>query len=70
MFKHNAESPLFELFRDVFSKNVQSSMPLRWFFMFISFRQFGITGCIKFPLYGMRKSGVDQPIVAAIASSP
>ena len=31
MFKNNAESPLFELSRDVFSKNVQSSMPLRCF---------------------------------------
>ena len=53
MFKNNAESSLFEPLRDVFSKNFQSSMPFVWFLMFISFHQFGITGCIKFPLYGL-----------------
>ena len=55
MFKNNAESSLFELLRDVFSKNFQSSMPFVWFLMFISFHECGITGCIKFPLYGMRR---------------
>ena len=55
MFKNNAESSLFELLRDVFSKNFQSSIPFVWFLMFISFHQCGITGCIKLPLYGMRR---------------
>ena len=55
MLKDNAESSPFELLRDVFSKNFQSSMPFVWFLMFISFHQSGITGCIKFPLYGMRR---------------
>jgi len=31
--KNNAESSLFELLRDVFSKNFQSSMPFVWFLM-------------------------------------
>jgi hypothetical protein len=35
MFKDNIESSLFELLRDVFSKNFQSSMPFVWFLMFI-----------------------------------
>ena len=46
--KNNAESSLFELLCDVFSKNFQSSMPFLWFLMFISFYERGITGCIKF----------------------
>ena len=37
MFKNNAESSLFELLCDVFSKNFQSSMPFVWFLMFIFF---------------------------------
>jgi hypothetical protein len=37
MFKNNAVSSLFELLRDAFSKNFQSSMPFVWFLMFISF---------------------------------
>ena len=37
MFKNDAESSLFELLCDVFSKNFQSSMPFVWFLMFISF---------------------------------
>ena len=41
MFKNNAESSLFELLRDVFSKNFQSSMPFVWFLMFISFHRCG-----------------------------
>ena len=40
-FKNNAESSLFELLRDVLSKNFQSSIPLVWFLMFISFHQCG-----------------------------
>jgi len=63
MFKNNAESSLFELLRDAFSKNFQSSMPFVWFLMFISFRQCGITGCIKFPLYGMRRLYVNTAYV-------
>jgi len=59
-FKNNAESSLFELLRDVFSKNFQSCMPFVWFLMFISFRQCGITGCIKFPVYGMRRLYVNM----------
>ena len=55
MFKNDVESSLFELLCDAFSKNFQSSMPFVWFLMFISFHQCGITGCIKFPLYGMRR---------------
>ena len=43
-FKNNAESSLFELLRDVFGKNFQSSMPFVWFLMFISFHKCGITG--------------------------
>jgi len=58
--KNNAESSLFEPLRDVFSKNFQSSMPFVWFLMFISFHQCGITGCIKFPLYGMRRLYVNM----------
>src|SRR5258705_12616932 len=54
-FKNNAESSLFELLRDVFSKNSQSSMPFVWFLMFISFHRCGITGCSKLPLHGMRR---------------
>ena len=54
MFKNKAESSLFELLCDVFSKNFQSSMPFVWFFMFTSFHQCGIIDSIKFPLYGMR----------------
>ena len=54
MFKNNAEFSLFELLRDVFSKNFQSSVPFVWFLMFISFHQCGITGFI-IPLYGMRR---------------
>jgi hypothetical protein len=42
--KNNAESSLFELLRDVFSKYFQSSIPFVWFLMFISFHQWGITG--------------------------
>jgi hypothetical protein len=42
-FKNNAESSFFELLRDVFSKNFQSSMPFFWFLMFISFHECGIT---------------------------
>ena len=53
--KNNAESSLFELLRDVLGKNFQSSMPFVWFLMFISFHQWGITGRIKFPLYGARR---------------
>jgi hypothetical protein len=41
-FKNNAEFSLFELLRDVFTKNFQSSMPLVWFFMFISFHRGGM----------------------------
>jgi hypothetical protein len=55
MFKNKAESSLFELLSDVLSKNFQSSIPFVWFLMFISFHQCGITGCIKVPLYGMRR---------------
>jgi hypothetical protein len=58
--KNNAESSLFELLRDVFSKNFQTSMPFVWFLMFISFHECGITGCIKFPLYGMRRLYVNM----------
>ena len=54
-FKNNAESSLFELLRDVFGKNFQTSMPFVWFLIFISFHQCGITGCIKFPLYEVRR---------------
>ena len=39
MFKNKAESSLFELLRDVFSKNFQKSMTFVWFLMFISFDQ-------------------------------
>ena len=39
MFKNNAECSLFELLRDVFSKNFQKSMTFVWFLMFISFDQ-------------------------------
>jgi hypothetical protein len=49
--------------RDVFSKNFQSSMPFVWFLMFISFDQCGITGCVKFPLYGMRRLYVNMASV-------
>ena len=55
MFKNNAESSLFELLRDVFSKNFQTCMPFVWFLMFISFHEYCITGCIKFPVYDMRR---------------
>jgi hypothetical protein len=41
--------------RDVFSKNFQSITPFVWVLMFISFHQCGITGRIKFPLYGVRR---------------
>jgi len=60
MFKNDAESSLFELLRDVFSKNFQTSMPFVWFLMFISFHECGITGCIKFSLYGMRRLYVNM----------
>ena len=60
MFKNNAESSLFELLRDVFSKNFQTSMSFVWFLMFISFHECGITGCINFPLYGMRRLYVNM----------
>jgi hypothetical protein len=60
ILKNDAKSSLFELLRDMFSKNFQSSMPFVSFLMFISFRQCGITGCIKFPLYGMRRLYVDM----------
>jgi hypothetical protein len=46
MFKNKAGSSLFELLRDVFSKNFQSSIPFVRFLMFISFPQCGITGVI------------------------
>ena len=42
--KNNAESSLFELLCDVFSKNFQSSMPFVWFLMFISLHECGIAG--------------------------
>jgi hypothetical protein len=61
--KNNAESSFFELLRDVFSKNFQSSMPFVWFLMFISFHECGITGCIEFPLYGMRRLYVNMASV-------
>src|SRR4029079_18856753 len=35
IFKNEAESSLFELLCDVFSKNSQSGMPFVWFLMFI-----------------------------------
>jgi hypothetical protein len=54
-FKNNSESSLFELLRDVFSKNFQNSLPFVWFFMFIFFHKYGIIGCIEFPLYDMRR---------------
>ena len=60
IFKNEAESSLFELLCDVFGKNSQSGMPFVWFLMFISFHQCGITGCIKFPLYGMRRLYVNM----------
>ena len=60
ILKNNAESSLFELLRDVFSKYFQSSIPFVWFLMFISFHQCGITGRIKFPLYGMRRLYVNM----------
>ena len=52
-FKNNAESSLFELLRDVFSKNFQTSMAFVWFLMFISLHECGITGCSNFTLYDM-----------------
>jgi len=55
MIKNNAECSLFELLRDVFDKNFQTNMPFGWFLMFTSFHECGITGCIKFPLYCMRR---------------
>src|SRR5437016_12406233 len=61
--KNNAESSLFELLRDVFSKNFQTSMPFVWLLMFISFHECGIIGCIKFPLYGMRRLYVNMASV-------
>jgi hypothetical protein len=48
ILKNDAKSSLFELFRDVFGKNFQDSMPSVWSLMFISFHQSGITGCINF----------------------
>ena len=42
MFKNKAESSLFELLCDVFSKNFQSSVPFVWVLMSISFHQCGI----------------------------
>jgi hypothetical protein len=62
-FKNKAGSSLFELLRDVFSKKFQSSMPFVWFLMFISFHKCGITGCITFPLYGMRL--LPRPLASA-----
>jgi hypothetical protein len=35
-------------------------MPFVWFFMFILFHECGITGCIKFPWYGMRRLSVNM----------
>jgi len=64
--KNNAECSLFELLRDVFSKYFQSSIPFVWFLLFISFHQCGITGCIKFPLYGMRRLYVNMAPVQPI----
>jgi hypothetical protein len=46
MFKNKAGSSLFELLRDVFSKNFQSSMLFVWFLVFISFHKCCITGRI------------------------
>jgi hypothetical protein len=60
MFKNDAECSLFELLCDVFSKNFQSTMPFVWLLMFISFHQCAITGCIKFPSYGMRRLYADM----------
>jgi hypothetical protein len=74
MFKNKAESSLFELLRDVFSKNFQSRMPFVWFLMFISFHQCGIIGYIKFPLHGTRRlygdmAHVKHPIVTTTSFS-
>ena len=46
MFKNNAESSLFELLCDVFSKDFQSRMPFVWFLMFISFRPVAFLGIV------------------------
>jgi hypothetical protein len=54
IFKNDAESSLFELLRDVFSKKFQSSMPFVWFLMFIPFTDAYPSDVSSFPLYGMR----------------
>ena len=59
MFKNDAESSLFELLCDVFSKfSKQRALCLvsHVHFLFES----GITGCIKFPLHGMRRFYVNM----------
>jgi hypothetical protein len=65
-FKNNAESSLFELLRDVFSKNFQNSLPFVWFFMFIFFHKFGYHRLYQVPVVWhapfIRKNGSGQPI--------
>ena len=52
--KNNAEFSLFELLRDVLSKNFSKrAFPLFGFSCSFPFTNAGITGCIKFPLYGL-----------------
>ena len=54
MFKNNAESSLFELLRDVFSKNFSKQHPLCLISHVHFLHQCGIIGFI-IRLYGMRR---------------
>jgi len=62
--KNNAESSLFDLLRDVFSKNFQTSMPFVWFLMFISRMQYHRLYQVSVVWHApfIRKYGVGQPI--------
>ena len=63
MFKNNAEFSLFERCAMCSARIFKSVSPLLWFLMFISFDQYGITDCMKFPLYGMRRLYVNMESV-------